>query len=189
MVTQPPHRRGNPVSKHCAPAALTARQHRVLVAQLETQRAVLRERLQRARETVQVRTDPGDTIDSATAQMTAALTMRLIARDAALLGEVDQALARVAAGTYGRCEGSGEPIGYARLKVRPWARCSVAYAQEREELMLAGQSRRREARRRRGCLPDTPAAGHQSGGRRRGASGPHAGGSVEDDREQNDSAD
>jgi RNA polymerase-binding transcription factor DksA len=103
--------------------------------------------------------------------MTAALTMRLIARDAALLGEVDQALARVAAGTYGRCEGSGEPIGYARLKVRPWARCSVAYAQEREELMLAGQSRRGEARRRRG------------------ASGPHAGGSVEDDREENDSAD
>ena len=35
-------------------------------------------------------------------------------------------------GTYGLCEGTGEPIGYSRLKLRPWARYSVEYQEELE---------------------------------------------------------
>ena len=39
-----------------------------------------------------------------------------------MLKEIDRALARVAGGTYGECEGCGEPISPSRLKALPWAR-------------------------------------------------------------------
>ncbi len=41
-------------------------------------------------------------------------------------------------GAYGACEGTGEPVGYSRLKLRPWARFSVEY---QEELERAQRSR------------------------------------------------
>ena len=44
------------------------------------------------------------------------------------LAEVDAALERVAAGTYGVCERCGEPIAPARLEARPTARTCVACA-------------------------------------------------------------
>jgi DnaK suppressor protein len=47
------------------------------------------------------------------------------------LAEVDAALARIEAGTYGMSERSGEPIGYARLSAVPWTRLTAA---EQEEL-------------------------------------------------------
>ncbi|KSW28908.1 TraR/DksA C4-type zinc finger protein [Cellulomonas sp. B6] len=44
------------------------------------------------------------------------------------LEEVDAALARLAAGTYGRCAVGGEPIDDARLAARPTAATCVAHA-------------------------------------------------------------
>ncbi len=44
------------------------------------------------------------------------------------LAEVDAALARLDAGTYGRCEVCGRPIDPARLEVRPTARTCVGCA-------------------------------------------------------------
>jgi len=41
------------------------------------------------------------------------------------LAEVDAALARLEAGTYGRCERCGRPIEDARLEARPTARTHV----------------------------------------------------------------
>jgi DnaK suppressor protein len=38
------------------------------------------------------------------------------------LREIENALRRIAGGTYGECEGCGEPISPARLKALPWAR-------------------------------------------------------------------
>lgn len=38
------------------------------------------------------------------------------------LGEVDEALGRLASGTYGRCERCGQEIGEARLEAMPAAR-------------------------------------------------------------------
>lgn len=38
------------------------------------------------------------------------------------LREIDNALQRIAGGTYGECEACGEPISLARLKALPWAR-------------------------------------------------------------------
>ena len=53
-------------------------------------------------------------------------------RDAKLLREVERALEKIKDGTFGYCEGTGEPIGYARLKLRPWTRYSVTYKEELE---------------------------------------------------------
>ncbi|MCC2334217.1 TraR/DksA family transcriptional regulator [Cellulomonas wangsupingiae] len=44
------------------------------------------------------------------------------------LAEVDAALARLAAGTYGRCAVDGEPIDDDRLAARPTATTCVAHA-------------------------------------------------------------
>jgi DnaK suppressor protein len=44
------------------------------------------------------------------------------------LGEVDAALQRVGAGTYGTCETCGQPIGEGRLEARPVARTCIACA-------------------------------------------------------------
>jgi len=45
---------------------------------------------------------------------------------------IDEALARMAEGRYGRCEYSGEPIPLDRLHALPWARM-LAEVQEQEE--------------------------------------------------------
>lgn len=50
-----------------------------------------------------------------------------------LLVEIDDALNRIAAGTYGICEGTGKPISKARLEAQPWARYSVEYAKMLEQ--------------------------------------------------------
>ncbi|HKA87155.1 MAG TPA: TraR/DksA family transcriptional regulator [Haliangiales bacterium] len=42
-----------------------------------------------------------------------------------LLAEVERALAKMDAGTYGVSEATGEPIPYARLGAVPWARNNV----------------------------------------------------------------
>lgn len=47
---------------------------------------------------------------------------------AARLAEIDAALARLAAGTYGTCEACGEPIAARRLEARPSARTCVRCA-------------------------------------------------------------
>jgi len=49
----------------------------------------------------------------------------LVRQVRAHLADVDAALARLDAGTYGRCEVCGRPIAAARLAVRPAARTCV----------------------------------------------------------------
>jgi DnaK suppressor protein len=45
-----------------------------------------------------------------------------------LLHEVNDALQRIEEGTYGICEGAGEPIAKARLEASPWARYCLTCA-------------------------------------------------------------
>jgi RNA polymerase-binding protein DksA len=47
------------------------------------------------------------------------------------LAEIDTALHRVAAGSYGRCEECGEPIGTDRLAARPTAMTCIRCASRR----------------------------------------------------------
>jgi RNA polymerase-binding protein DksA len=58
------------------------------------------------------------------------LTMSMIERQQAERAEVDAALQRIEDGTFGICEGTGEPIEKRRLKARPWSRYSLAYAEK-----------------------------------------------------------
>ena len=52
------------------------------------------------------------------------------------LQEMDEALDRIGAGTYGICEECGEPIGLKRLEVRPVAKYCVPCLSKMEKGML-----------------------------------------------------
>lgn len=57
-----------------------------------------------------------------------------------LLMEINDALGRIEDGTYGICQGRGEPIPKQRLKAIPWARYCVACATLLEKGLLAKKS-------------------------------------------------
>jgi RNA polymerase-binding protein DksA len=50
-----------------------------------------------------------------------------------MLAEINDALRRIEEGTYGICEGRGEPISKARLAAIPWARYCVTCAELKEK--------------------------------------------------------
>jgi DnaK suppressor protein len=50
-----------------------------------------------------------------------------------LITEIDDALQRIENGTFGICEGTGQPIPKARLEAQPWAKYSVEYARKLEQ--------------------------------------------------------
>jgi len=66
--------------------------------------------------------DRGDPHDRAAAERIRQALARRSEADARLLAEIDAALERMDAGTYGICEDTGEPIPLARLRAIPWAR-------------------------------------------------------------------
>ncbi len=55
------------------------------------------------------------------------------------LGEVEAALGRMAAGSYGECEESGDPIPFARLRAEPTCRYTV----ESQEVVESERARAR----------------------------------------------
>jgi DnaK suppressor protein len=55
-----------------------------------------------------------------------------------ILHEIDDALQRIEDGTYGICEGTGNPIPKARLEAQPWARYCVEYARMVEQGLAEG---------------------------------------------------
>ncbi len=64
-------------------------------------------------------TEPTDAAELTREQDDAAL---FGGRDRALVGEIDHALAKIEAGTYGLSEATGDPIDFRRLLAIPWAR-------------------------------------------------------------------
>ncbi len=61
-------------------------------------------------------------------------TLGLIEGERAILKEIDEALERIKDKTYGYCLATGNPIGKARLRAKPWAKYCYEYtlAQERQ---------------------------------------------------------
>lgn len=80
-----------------------------------------------------------DDMDGAAAAQDNSLSLALAEKERALITEIEAALARIAEGTYGICEGTGEPIGKKRLDARPWSRHSVVHQEqcERSSRMLS----------------------------------------------------
>ena len=60
-----------------------------------------------------------DPNDRASRETDTSRALRLRDRDRKLIAKVEEALARLDAGTYGRCESCGGRISAARLKARP----------------------------------------------------------------------
>lgn len=75
-----------------------------------------------------------DIADRASAETDRALELRTRDRERKLISKIDAALERVADGSYGYCEETGEPISIRRLEARPIATLSIE-AQERHERM------------------------------------------------------
>ena len=75
-----------------------------------------------------------DITDRASVETDRALELRTRDRARKLIAKIDQALARIEAGTYRFCEETGELIGLKRLEARPIATLSIE-AQERHERM------------------------------------------------------
>ncbi|MBC7905741.1 MAG: RNA polymerase-binding protein DksA [Rhodospirillaceae bacterium] len=73
-----------------------------------------------------------DIADRASAETDRALELRTRDRERKLIAKIDAALERIANGSYGYCEESGEPITIRRLEARPIATLSIE-AQERHE--------------------------------------------------------
>ncbi|MFH1616774.1 MAG: TraR/DksA C4-type zinc finger protein [Planctomycetota bacterium] len=55
-------------------------------------------------------------------------TLGLMESERKILVEIDDALGRIEDGTYGICQGNGEPISEQRLEAIPWARYCVTCA-------------------------------------------------------------
>lgn len=112
---------------------LTPTQRKELVDALHAKRDELRGALRTRRQGAGTSEErAGDEADQASEDAEVALETRLMDRDAKLLREVERALEKVNDGSYGLCEGTDEPIGYARLRIRPWTRYSVTYKEELE---------------------------------------------------------
>lgn len=69
--------------------------------------------------------EPGDEADLATDSADAELSLRVLEMRMGEVANLDEALERVRAGTYGRCESCGKRIAAARLKLLPGARHCV----------------------------------------------------------------
>lgn len=73
-----------------------------------------------------------DLTDRATTETDRAFELRTRDRERKLINKINDALIRIADGSYGFCEETDEPIGLARLEARPIATLCLE-AQERHE--------------------------------------------------------
>ena len=79
----------------------------------------------RVPETLVPSSDIGDLVDQAGDERDRELSLLLTGRDKEKLHAIDEALEKLADGTYGICEECGEKIGAGRLKVMPLAKSCV----------------------------------------------------------------
>jgi DnaK suppressor protein len=59
-------------------------------------------------------------------------SLGLMASERKILSEINAALKRIDDGSFGICEGTGDPIPRARLEANPWARYTIEYASQME---------------------------------------------------------
>jgi len=116
-----------------ARGTLTGAQLAELRTALAAKRAELRRTIDaRLRQTAEDDEQLIEDVEVATRDIGTTEARGVVAVDRRLLAEVDRALAKIDAGTYGVSEGSGEPIPFARLRAVPWARYNADEEAERE---------------------------------------------------------
>jgi DnaK suppressor protein len=123
---------------HAPQGGLTSAQREELRRALEAKREqllhILREHedFEEAREQNLLEREPGDPADLAESAIEDNDRIAKAEHDLELLEEVDHALTRLDAGTYGLSEASGRPIPYERLRAVPWARYDADEAERAE---------------------------------------------------------
>jgi len=107
----------------------TARKSTLTKAQIETLRRRLEDERKRVVKVLEASVatplsdDERSEIEEAAQRATETAHRSGIAeRERALLAEIDRALGKIDAGTYGTSEKTGAPIPYERLRAVPWAR-------------------------------------------------------------------
>ncbi len=115
---------------------LTVTQIAKLRERLLAERARLRGEVAALSPVRQAEPDVGDQMDEAESSLEQYEAIERSENDRSRLVDIDEALAKMEAGTYGTSELSGEPIDYARLSAVPWARFT---AREQEELERASR--------------------------------------------------
>ncbi len=115
---------------------LTANQNKDMKKTLNEKRDELRRSIVQRRDR-DSSVDPSEIIEEleqASAGQHQDVALRILDKEVKLLREVERALKKFDQKEYGLCEGTMEPIGFARLKARPWARYSVIHKEELERL-------------------------------------------------------
>jgi DnaK suppressor protein len=107
-------------------------QHRFFQQRLLALRSQLLENVRDTTAHLRATDVASDPSDRATQEEEQALELRTRDREGKLLKKIDEALARITAGTYGFCKDTGEPIGIPRLLARPTATLSVDAQDKRE---------------------------------------------------------
>lgn len=124
------------VSSRKSANGLTASQNKEFRKTLEQKRDELRRSIMERRDRDSA-VDPSEIIeelDQAAAGQEQDVQLRILDKEVKLLREIERALKKFDDDEYGLCEGTLEPIGYARLKARPWARYSVTHKEELERI-------------------------------------------------------
>lgn len=115
------------------PTTLTASQRKELRGVLTAKRDAIRGKARAADARLsEGREAQAEDMDAATQATEEAEQMGIADQDRSTLALIDRALAKFEAGTYGICEESEEPIGYARLRAVPWARRTAQEEELRE---------------------------------------------------------
>ena len=109
--------------------AQVKRLHQKLLEERSSVLVEIRRSVQGAVEEVPVLSE---SIDQAQHETEQNFRLRLADKQRKLLNEIQTALLKFEEGEYGICEGTEDPIGYARLEVRPWARYSVEYKEMKD---------------------------------------------------------
>ncbi|CAA0080751.1 RNA polymerase-binding transcription factor DksA [Zhongshania aliphaticivorans] len=87
----------------------------------------------RAQKSLSDRPELNDEADLAQYEEESRMALRIVDRETKLLPKIDAALERIRIGDYGYCLSSGEPIGTARLLIRPTAEYCAEVKKQMEE--------------------------------------------------------
>jgi len=80
------------------------------------------------------RDDISDETDLASVETDQEVNMKLAEADRIKIALIEKAIRKIEAndGTYGLCEGTGDPIGFKRLQIQPWALYSLRHQEDLE---------------------------------------------------------